>query len=155
MDNYLKTHCENESFIYNLNRKRSLLNYRNSLSNLFCVTFDNSSDKGKFYTNVNDLDETKVMLIFNNYIQNDFLKNYYSSILSTGLILNKDRYDLEDYIRIHYNNSNPYVLEGKFFIEGTGSSGECIKSRPVKFMINNDPIICGKKIVFIFYEYFN
>ena len=150
MDIDFKTHCENESFIYNFNRKRSLLNYRNSLSNLFCVTLDNSSDKGKFYTNVNDLDETKVMMIFNNYIQNDYLKNYYSSILSTGLILNKDRYDSADYIRIHYNNSNPYVLEGKFFIEGTGSSGECIKSRPVKFMINNDPITCGKKIVFNF-----
>lgn len=102
---------------------------------------------GKFYTDVNSLDETKISLIFSKYIENNFNANYYSTTIGTGLIINKDRYDSGDYIRAHYNSTNPYFMEGKVLIEGLGSNGECIKSRPLKYMINNEAISCGLKLV--------
>jgi len=111
------------------------------------VVFDNSSDKGKFYTDLSNLDDTKIKTLMSNFIETDFYKNYYSPPTGTGLILNKDRYYSGDYIRTHYNSSNPYILEGKFFIDGMGSSGQCEKSRAVKFMVNNEEISCGFKLV--------
>jgi len=141
------TFCEKESNIYNFNRKRSIFSYRDSLSNLFCIVFDNSSKKGKFYTELNNLDETKIKLLLSQFIQKDFYRIYYSQNSVTGLILNKDRYDSGDYIRSHYNNINPYILEGKFFIDGMSASGECVKNRAIKFLINNDAISCGLKLV--------
>jgi hypothetical protein len=140
--------CDSEKNIYYYNRKKSLSLYRSSLSNLFCITFDNSGSKGNFYTEV-DLDETAIKLLLNEYIQNDFYSIYYKSVTETGLILNNEKYNAGDYIRIHQNPLNPYVLEGKFLIESAGPNGECVKNRPVKFMINNRNENCGIKIVII------
>lgn len=138
--------CDNESNVYNYNRRRSLSFYKNALSNLFCITFDNSGAKGNFYTEVS-LDETAIKLLFNSYIENEFFSIYYKSISQTGLILNKDKYSKGDYIRIHQNSTNPYFLEGKFFIKGSGLNGDCINNRVVKFMEDNPITNCGFKIV--------
>lgn len=86
-------------------------------------------------------------MLMSNFIETDFYRNYYSQTTGTGLILNKDRYDSGDYIRSHFNSSNPYILEGKFFIDGMGPSGQCEKSRAVKFMVNNEASSCGFKLV--------
>lgn len=141
------THCDTEETIYQYNRNRSLLSYRDALSNLFCVVFDNSWQKGKFYTDIANMDETRIKMLMSNFIETDFYKNYYSQTTGTGLILNKDRYDSGDYVRSHYNNTNPYILEGKFFIDGMGPSGQCEKNRAVKFMVNNEATSCGFKLV--------
>ncbi len=141
------THCDTETNIYNYNRRRSISTYRDALTSLFCVVFDNSSAKGKFYTDLKNLDETKIKMLINNLIETDFYRNYYSQTSGTGLNINKDKYDTGDFIRVHYNNSNPYILEGKFFIDEMSVSGECVKNRAVKYMVNNEPISCGIKFV--------
>jgi hypothetical protein len=118
------------------------------------VVFDNSSQKGKFYTDLSNLDETKTKMLMNNFIESDFYRNYYPQNTKTGLILNKDRYDSGDYIRSHYNSSNPYILEGKFFIDGMGPSGQCERNKAVKFMVNSEAVSCGFKFVINFIYFF-
>jgi hypothetical protein len=145
--------CDSEENIYNYNKRKSFSLYRSSLANLFCVSFDNSGVKGNFYTEV-ELDETAVKLLMDEYIQNDFNSIYYKSVTETGLILNNEKYNAGDYLRIHQNPLSPYVLEGKFLIEAAGPNGECIKNRPVKFMINNPNENCGIKLVIITNNYY-
>ncbi len=124
--------------------------YRDPISNLFCVTFDNSSIMGQFYVDIATLSGTAINAIYQNYV-NKQINSYYYYNQNTGLVLNSLNYALGDYIRMNLgkgvNTFNDFSFDGKFFIYQSGSFGECTKTSPVKFMIPNPKSKCGLKLV--------
>ena len=121
--------------------------YRDPISNLFCVTFDNSSVKDKFYSSIRSLNETLTRAIFKYYIDPGFKGNYYNQITNQTYIQTKDYYEVGEIIRMnHYPNSS-LVLDDKFYLYNTGPFGECIRTEPIRFMKDIPKRSCGFKYV--------
>lgn len=147
-ENDYLTHCFNENILYTFNRKRGMYEYRDPVSNLFCVTFDNSSIMGQFYKDIANLDKTTITAIYNNYVKKNINSNYYYN-QNTGLIQNKNSYAVGDYLRVNLDyGQNRYIFDGKFFLYESGAFGECIKTKAVKYMVPIEKTSCGLKIVF-------
>jgi hypothetical protein len=121
--------------------------YRDSLSNLFCVTFDNSSVKDKFYSSIKSLNETLISSIFKYYIDTQFKDNYYNSITNHTYDSTKFYYESRDFLRVKYYNNNTLVLKDKFYLFNTGPFGECLQTEPLKYMNNIPRRECGKIFV--------
>ena len=124
--------------------------YRDPISNLFCVTFDNSSIMGQFFVDIATLSATAIDVIYRNYV-NKQINSYYYYNQNTGLVLNSLTYALGDYLRMNLgagkNTFNDFSFDGKFFIYQSGSFGECTKTSAVRFMIPNLKSKCGLKLV--------
>jgi hypothetical protein len=146
-ENDYLTHCFNENILYYYNRKRGMKEYRDPVSNLFCVTFDNSSIMGQFYKDITALTKTSITSIYQNYVDKQIKKSYYYN-QNTGLILNNAYYSVGDYIKIRLGTGvNDFAFDGKFFLFQSGSFGECVKTNPVRFLVPNQKIKCGFKLV--------
>jgi len=124
--------------------------FRDPISNQFCVTFDNSSVKEKFYSTIKSLNETLTQAIFKYYVDLQFKKNYYNSITNQTYIGGKDYYDVGDVLRMKHYNNNSLVLQDKFYLYTTGAFGECVRTEPLRFMKNIPKKSCGFKIVILF-----
>ncbi len=116
--------------------------YRNTVSNLFCVTFDNSSVKGRFYKNVQNMAKNDINNMMQNFVEKQIKSSYYKTEISN----NKATYEIGDYL-ISKTISNVVNMNGKYFLYELGSYGECVRTRPVRFLMPNDKISCGKKLV--------
>ncbi len=146
MDNNYLTHCFNENLIYHFNRKRGMREYRDPVSNLFCVTFDNSSIMGLFYKDIQNIQSSTLNTIYQNYVEKH-LSYYYYFKQDTGVAGFKTIYEVDDYLRSRLISENAIVFDGKFFIYQSGVYGECVKNNPVKFMIPNEKVTCGYRLV--------
>jgi hypothetical protein len=125
--------------------------YRDPVSNLFCVTFDNSSIMGQFFKDIQKLQQSTISAIYQNYVDAQ-QKLYYYYKQNTGVVINKSSYSVGDYIRIKLNNpSNDFIFDGKFFLYQSGAFGECIKTNSVKFMVPNERVSCGYRMVYKLY----
>jgi hypothetical protein len=135
--------------LFYFNRKRGMKEYRDPVSNLFCVTFDNSSIMGKFYKDITTLQKTTIDAIYKNYVDNQIKSYYYYKQSTGGLSLNEVSYSYGEFIRVKNGEGiNDFTFDGKFFIYKPGAFGECIKNNAVYFMIPNEKISCGLKFVF-------
>jgi hypothetical protein len=147
-NNYLTT-CFNEAYLYQFNRKRGMTEYRDPVSNLFCVTFDNSSIMGQFYQTLQNLAASTLNTIYQTYV-NTQLSSYYYFNMDTGTVINQASYQVDDYLRAKLSNSTSLILDGKFLTYQSGAYGECIKTNAVKFMRPNEQAACGFRLVNIF-----
>jgi len=126
--------------------------YRDPVSNLFCVTFDNSSIMGQFYKDVQNLQASTINNIYKNYVDKH-LSYYYYFKRDTGVAINKISYEVDDYIMAMQVSKNSIVFDGKFFTYQSGVYGDCVKTSVVKFMRQNEKIRCGYRYVKLFYLY--
>jgi hypothetical protein len=144
-DNSYITHCFNENILFAFNRKRGMVAYRDPISNLFCVTFDNSSVMGRFYKNVQDMAKNDVIALLQKYVEKQ-IRSYYYPNQNTGMPSLKVFYDVGDLIRSKSSTGN-FILDGKFFVNNVGPFGECTKTRAVQFLQPLERVSCGYKIV--------
>lgn len=121
--------------------------FRDPLSNLFCVTFDNSSVKDRFYSSIQSLNETLTRAIFQYYIDSQFKGNYFNSITDQTYIKGKDIYEVGDLLRMKYYNNNTLLIQDKFYLYTSGAFGECVRTEPLRFMKNIPKNKCGYKLV--------
>ena len=142
LEEFYRTHCYNEEEIYNFNRNKAINRYRDSISNLFCITFDNSSVKGRFYKNIQSMAKNDIINILQKFVDNQLKSSYYTAEISN----NRANYEIGDFL-ISKTISNVVNMNGKYFLFDLGSYGECIRSRPVRFLIPNEKVSCGKKLV--------
>jgi hypothetical protein len=149
-NNYLTT-CFNEAYLYQFNRKRGMIEYRDPVSNLFCVTFDNSSVMGQFYQTIQNIAASTLNTIYQNYV-NVQLSSYYYYNMNTGAVINQGSYQVDDYLRAKLTTSNHLILDGKFMTYQSGAYGECIKTNSVKFMRPNNQVSCGFRLVNNFFR---
>jgi hypothetical protein len=118
--------------------------YRDPLSNLFCVNFDNASVMGKFHTNVQNLDKANIAIMMDN-----FVKEQSNSYINTNLNqqdISKASYNVGDMIKAS-GNDNTFLINGNFYIDELGPYGECNKVKSIKFLTSIDKVTCGYKIV--------
>ena len=87
--------------------------YRDPVSNLFCVTFDNSSVMGQFYQTMQNLAASTLNTIYQNYV-NMQLSSYYYYNMHTGAVINQATYHVDDYLRAKLTGSSNLILDGKF-----------------------------------------
>ena len=121
--------------------------YRDPVTNLFCVTFDNSSIMGQFYKDITSLQKSTINAIYQNYVDKQ-IKSYYYYKQDTGLVLNSAFYKVGDFIKMRLGSGiNDFAFDGKFFLYQSGSFGECVKTSPVKFLVPNPKTKCGFKLV--------
>ncbi len=120
--------------------------YRDPVSNLFCVTFDNSSIMGQFYKDIQNLAKSTLNTIYKNYVDQQQASYYYFN-QNTGTVVNYITYAVDDYVRVKLSNSTNLVLDGKFFIYQSGAYGECVKTNSVRFMRPNQRVSCGFRLV--------
>lgn len=125
--------------------------FRDPLSNLFCVTFDNSSVKDRFYSSIQSFNETITKAIFQYYIDPQFKGNYFNSITNQSFVKGKDIYEVGEVLRMKYYNNNTLLFNDKFYMFTTGPFGECVRTEPLRFMKNMPQSSCGYKLV-IFYN---
>jgi hypothetical protein len=123
--------------------------FRDPLSNLLCVTFDNSSVKDRFYSSIQTLNETLTRAIFEYYIDPEFKNNYFNSITNHTYKKDKDIYEVGDFLKMKYYNNNTLVLRDKFYLYTTGVFGECVRTEPLKFFKNTPKSSCGYKLVIL------
>lgn len=123
--------------------------YRDPLSNLFCVTFDNSSVKAKFYSSIQYLNETLNKLIFEKYIDDQFKPLSAESITNQTYIADKFFYEAGEILRVNYytfvNGTN--ILDDKFYLYKSSAFGECVKTEPLRFLKDIPKSSCGFKMV--------
>jgi hypothetical protein len=130
--------------------------FRDPMSNLFCVTFDNSSIMGKFYKDITTLQKTTIDAIYKNYVDTQIKNFYYYNQNIDALPSNTINYLVGDYIRAKIGTGlNDYTFDGKFFTYKTGAFGDCIKNLAVRFMIPIEKSTCGFKLVKIIFKYRN
>ncbi len=131
--------------------------YRDPVSKLFCVTFDNSSVMGKFYKDITDLQKTTIDTIYQKYVDEDIKSTYYYKLGVTQVDPNALLYDYGAYIKVENIDAprlNRFVFDGKFFMYKAGAFGECVKNSAVRFMVPNEKSSCGMKLVrYIYYDY--
>jgi len=144
-NNYLST-CFNEAYLYQFNRKRGMAEYRDPASNLFCVTFDNSSVMGQFYQTMQNIGASTLNTIYQAFV-NTKLSYYYYLNMDTGTVINQASFQVDDYLKVKQSNSNNLILDGKFLTYNSGAYGECIKTNAVKFMRPNEQAVCGFRLV--------
>lgn len=123
--------------------------FRDPLSNLFCVTFDNSSVKDRFYSSIQSLNETLTRAIFQYYIEPQYKGNYFNSFTNQTYENSKDIYQIGDILRMKYYNNNTLLLQDKFYLFKAGAFGECIRTEPLRFMKNIPKSSCGYKLVIL------
>jgi hypothetical protein len=123
------------------------MSYRDPLSNLFCVTFDNGSVMGKFYTNIQNMDKSDIAALMQKYVQDQGRNSFYTNqnTLSLPTVL---YYTIGDYVKAK-SADNTFLIDGRFFINDAGPFGECAKIRPVKFLSPIEGIGCGWKMVYL------
>lgn len=126
--------------------------YRDPLSNLFCVTFDNSSVKSKFYSNIQSLNETLKQSIFKDYIDPQFKNNYYNNLGNGSYTADKLFYETGDIIRMGYFPNDTSIYKDKFFFFNTGAFGECERTQILKFMVDIPKVSCGKQLVNLYFS---
>lgn len=125
--------------------------YRDPVSNLFCVTFDNSSIMGQFYVDIATLSQTTIDSIYSKYVSK-YVNSYYYYNQDTGLVLNSDTYKVGDHLKVSLKSGiNSFAFDGKFFIYQSGAFGECTKTNAVNFLVPNKKATCGLKIVNIIF----
>jgi hypothetical protein len=124
-----------------------MMGYRDPVSNLFCVTFDNASVMGKFYANLQNMDKADIAILMQKYVQEQVRSNYYTN----KLIDNASQvfYNVGDFVKATAND-NSYLIDGNVYINDVGPFGECAKIRPVKFLTPYEKVTCGFKIVNLF-----
>jgi hypothetical protein len=122
--------------------------YRDPVSNLFCVTFDNSSVMGQFYEDIKILGSSSIASIFSQYVDQNIKQHYYKGDTAFNYA-NIQAYSDGDPIIASINQGNSFVFDKKFFTYDSGAFGECVKTRVVKFANPIDKISCGYKLVII------
>jgi hypothetical protein len=143
----MNTHCYTDSVIYQLNQQRGMMTYRDPLSNLFCVSFDNASIMGKFYTNIQNMGKGDIAVLMPKYVEPQ--TKYYSN-RETGMPLLQPNYVIGDYVKSR-SGDGYFIQDGKFFVNDIGPFGECTKTRPIKFLTPFEKASCGYKIVYSYY----
>ncbi len=147
LDNDYLTHCFSENMLYHFNRKRGMREYRDPVSNLFCVTFDNSSIMGQFYRDIQSIASSTLNQIYQKYVDDHYNKYYYFN-KDTGVVQNVNFYKVGVYVGIRQNKTqNNFVLDGKFFIYHSGPFGDCTKTNAIKYMQPNERVTCGLRLV--------
>ena len=122
--------------------------FRDPVSKLFCVTFDNSSVKDKFYSNIKYLNNTIMSSLFKNYIDKKI------KVIKTP-ILNEPSYNttlnyyiIGDGLKLaYYNENNRTKIKNNFYMFNANTNGECVKNEPLLFMKNIPEKKCSKKYV--------
>lgn len=122
--------------------------YRDPITNLLCVTFDNSSVMGEFYQNILNLGSSVIKSIFDSYVDTKIKSYYYNLNIPTNT--EDFFYALGGYLqaKINNNTSIQYVFDGKMFLYDSGPFGECVRTNAVKYMTPVTKRSCGLKIVF-------
>jgi hypothetical protein len=121
-----------------------MFSYRDPVSNLFCVTFDNSSNQNKYFKNVQNIDKANLTALMKGYVQDQTRSAYFTD--DETIKPQQIFYDVGDYIRIQ-SATNDFNLNGIFFVNNVGPFGECSKTKPVQFLMPVEKITCGNKIV--------
>ncbi len=124
--------------------------FRDPISNLLCVTFDNSSVRDRFYSSIQSLDEKLLSNIFKYYIDTQNKGNYFQSITNKSIVEDKDIYEIGDILRIKYNNkiNSTYLLENKFYLYASDAFGLCARTEALMFMKEIPKSKCGFRLVF-------
>jgi len=122
--------------------------FRDPVSKLFCVTFDNSSVKDKFYSRIKSLNNTIILSLFKNYIDKK-IKIIKTPILVEPIVNTTRNYYLAgDGLKFeYYNSDNRTKIKNKFFMFNANTNGECVKNEPLLFMKNIPEKKCSKKFV--------
>lgn len=116
--------------------------YRDPVSKMFCVTFDNSYLMDSFFKEVQTLSIDNLTYIMRNYVDNKVKSRYDTT---NNNIIQGLYYNPFDEIKATSKNDLFYKND-KMFIYDSGAFGECVK-KPVLFLENRDKKTCGKKFV--------
>lgn len=127
MENYL---CMNEQESYNYNTYRSGVFYRDQVSNLLCVTWDNSRDMGEFYIMPAETNNEQVL--------KQLYDNWKSIYIPESPVNSATTYIYGEYVRIIENENE----EKNFFWYQSDPYGYCVRTYGVKFLIPNKKISC-------------
>ena len=126
--------------------------FQDPVSKLFCVTFDNSSVKDKFYSSIKSLNETILNTIFEKYINQKIKIKENSNLIEPNFNLSLNYYLVGDGVKLEYTQNqtnNRTKKENKFYFFNAHTSGECVRNEPLKFMKNIPERRCSKKFVMI------
>ena len=122
--------------------------FRDPISKLFCVTFDNSSVKDKFYSSIKSLNSTIVSSLFKNYIDKKIkaIKTSVKEEPKYNKTLNY--YLIGDGLRVAYEKKdNQTNIKNNFYMFNPNTNGECVRNEPVLFFKDIPQRKCAKKYV--------
>jgi hypothetical protein len=118
--------------------------YVDPVSNLFCVTFDNSYLMESFFNEIQNLPQSNLTYIMRNYVDSK-VKARYNSI-------NKNEEDSNNYNPLDVihatSTSDQYVKNERLFIYESGPFGDCVR-RPIRFLEDRERKSCGLKTVLL------
>lgn len=118
------------------------------VSKLFCVTFDNSSVKDKFYSSIKSLNETIISSIFENYINKKVKKLNEQVLVEPFYNTSRNYYLIGHGVKAQYNNENNKTkLKDDFYMFNANTNGECVRNDRVLFMKNIPQKKCSRKFV--------
>lgn len=122
--------------------------FQDPISKLFCVTFDNSSVKDKFYSSIKSLNETIISSLFKNYIDKKIKVLKTSELIEPGFNSTKNYYFVGDGLKMEYTkNNNITNIKNSFYMFNPNTNGECVRNEPLLFMKNIPMKKCSKKFV--------
>jgi len=121
-----------------------MTSYRLPFSNLFCVKYDNSDIKGKFYDFLT-YTATDYDILIQSYKATQIGKYYPANYDTSYITPITASYQFGSEIQI---KTSPFMVKyNRFLLPSPGPFGECQKIMPVKFMNNVEERSCGLKFV--------
>lgn len=139
------TSCFSTNVLTFFNQKRGMRSYKDSKSNLICVTFDNSSRRANFFTPVRNLTAEEMTELYALFVEQSKAERLYNIPLVEFSVL-VTSYTPGEAVLIRDTRSSVLPIR-PFFIYGRGAFGECLRNRPVLFMEDIESNRCGFRIV--------
>lgn len=147
------TTCFDSKMLLYFNLKRGMRQFNNA--DLFCVSYDNSSQKSKYYSQLKNLTNDEVSYLLNQYNSLINKKNFDEvfDLIDDNSRWYDTRYFLGDPILlVNDTRANTSDIESftktsqKYMIYNKGSNGECFRNEKVVFMKNTNELKCKMKI---------
>lgn len=142
------TYCFDSNYLVEFNIKRGMKDYTEG--DYFCVSFDNSSKKAQYYSNIMTLDSTTLYSAYDNLFSTRttrYLNYIYEN--RTEYMNSHANYNIDDYIWIRelIDEVSNTTVQNKFKVMKEGVNGECVRSIPVGFLKDVSEKSCGLVIV--------
>lgn len=145
------TECFSDNILYRFNLKRGMQSFRDPVSKLFCVTFDNSSVKDKFYSSIKSLDRNTISSLFTRYIDEKVKKLKTSELKEPTIDSSENYYLIGQGLKSSYTNPNNRTnLKADFYMYNPNTNGECVRNERLLFLTNIPEKKCSQKFVKIF-----